>query len=87
SPEMKESKAYKTYLSYTTGAVPPKIARKFKKVSPSKKDSVPIQADKEPVDMYGNCKNLKKTVKNGRARKEPGECYQKWSTQVNLWST
>ncbi|GJV22449.1 hypothetical protein Tco_1371469 [Tanacetum coccineum] len=26
---------------------------------------------------------------NGRARKEPGECYQsqEWSTQVNLWST
>ncbi|GKE85499.1 hypothetical protein Tco_1559241, partial [Tanacetum coccineum] len=49
SPEMKESKAYKTYLGYATGVVPPKIARKFKKASPSKKDSVPIQADKEPV--------------------------------------
>ncbi|GKC69691.1 hypothetical protein Tco_1115574 [Tanacetum coccineum] len=49
SPEMKESKAYKTYLGYATGAVPPKIARKFKKASPSKKDSVPIQADEEPV--------------------------------------
>ncbi|GJX64351.1 hypothetical protein Tco_0298694 [Tanacetum coccineum] len=24
---------------------------------------------------------------NGRAHKESGECYQKWSTQVNLWST
>ncbi|GKB24477.1 hypothetical protein Tco_0863878, partial [Tanacetum coccineum] len=44
SPAMKESKAYKSYLSYATGAVPPKIARKFKKASPSKKDSdlVPI---------------------------------------------
>ncbi|GJT59581.1 hypothetical protein Tco_1003114 [Tanacetum coccineum] len=30
-------------------AVPLKIARKFKKVSPSKKDSVPVQADEEPV--------------------------------------
>ncbi|GKD65566.1 hypothetical protein Tco_1307674 [Tanacetum coccineum] len=49
SPEMKESKAYKTYLSYATGAVPPKVARKFKKASPSKKDSVPVQADEEPV--------------------------------------
>ncbi|GJY59053.1 hypothetical protein Tco_0458945 [Tanacetum coccineum] len=49
SPEMKESKAYKTYLGYATGAVPPKIARKFKKASPSKKDSVPVQADEEPV--------------------------------------
>ncbi|GJW54062.1 hypothetical protein Tco_0098147 [Tanacetum coccineum] len=40
SPEMKESKAYKTYLGHATGVVPPKIARKFKKVSPSKKDSI-----------------------------------------------
>ncbi|GJT06402.1 hypothetical protein Tco_0840864 [Tanacetum coccineum] len=38
SPEMKESKAYQTYLSFSTGATPPKIARKFKKASPSKKD-------------------------------------------------
>ncbi|GJW69168.1 hypothetical protein Tco_0123592, partial [Tanacetum coccineum] len=49
SPAMKESKAYKTYLGYTTGEVPPKAARKFKKASPSKKDSVPVQADEEPV--------------------------------------
>ncbi|GKD33449.1 hypothetical protein Tco_1248958 [Tanacetum coccineum] len=39
SPAMKESKAYKTYLGYAIGVVPPKIARKFKKASPSKKDS------------------------------------------------
>ncbi|GJV63688.1 hypothetical protein Tco_1474516 [Tanacetum coccineum] len=38
SPEMKETKAYKTYLGYATGVTPAKIARKFKKVSPSKKD-------------------------------------------------
>ncbi|GKD81030.1 hypothetical protein Tco_1347869, partial [Tanacetum coccineum] len=38
SPAMKESKEYKTYLGYATGVVPPKIARKFKKPSPSKKD-------------------------------------------------
>ncbi|GJU50774.1 hypothetical protein Tco_1220329 [Tanacetum coccineum] len=49
SPEMKESKAYKTYLAYATGAVPPKIARKFKKASPSKKYSVPVQANDETV--------------------------------------
>ncbi|GJW30071.1 hypothetical protein Tco_0046946 [Tanacetum coccineum] len=36
---MKESKVYKTYLGYATGVVPPKMARKFKKASPSKKDS------------------------------------------------
>ncbi|GJS59778.1 hypothetical protein Tco_0654562, partial [Tanacetum coccineum] len=53
SPEMKESKAYKTYLSYATGAVPPKVARKFKKASPSKKDSVPVKADEKPVEESG----------------------------------
>ncbi|GJV55398.1 hypothetical protein Tco_1456403, partial [Tanacetum coccineum] len=38
SPEMKDAKAYKTYIGFATGATPPKIARKFKKASPSKKD-------------------------------------------------
>nr|GEV96580.1 retrovirus-related Pol polyprotein from transposon TNT 1-94 [Tanacetum cinerariifolium] len=49
SPQMKESKAYKTYLGYDTGTVPPKVTKKFKKVSPSKKDSVPVPADEEHV--------------------------------------
>ncbi|GJS65647.1 hypothetical protein Tco_0680211 [Tanacetum coccineum] len=49
SPEMKESKAYKTYLGFATCEVPPKAARKFKKASPSKKDNVPILKDEEPV--------------------------------------
>ncbi|GJT42668.1 hypothetical protein Tco_0951383, partial [Tanacetum coccineum] len=49
SPEMKESKAYKTYLGYATGAIPPKIARKFKKASPSKKDYDLVHVDEEPV--------------------------------------
>ncbi|GJW31742.1 hypothetical protein Tco_0051774 [Tanacetum coccineum] len=57
---MKESKPYKTYLSYATGAVPPKIARKFKKASPSKKDSVPIQADEEPIQKG---KRVKRSAK------------------------
>nr|GEZ83463.1 hypothetical protein [Tanacetum cinerariifolium] len=57
---MKESKAYKTYLGYASGAVPPKIARKFKKTSPSKKDSsivireAPVETQskrKEKVDV------------------------------------
>ncbi|GJV08928.1 hypothetical protein Tco_1346584 [Tanacetum coccineum] len=58
SPEMKESKAYKTYLSYATGEVPPKVARKFKKASPSKKEYelVPVETkskrkEKEKVDV------------------------------------
>nr|GEV14981.1 hypothetical protein [Tanacetum cinerariifolium] len=40
---------YKTYLGYALGVVPPKIARKFKKASPSKKDSSLITVDDEPI--------------------------------------
>ncbi|GJS00180.1 hypothetical protein Tco_0316688 [Tanacetum coccineum] len=59
-PAMKESKAYKTYLGYATGVVPPKIARKFKKASSSKKDTgavireAPVETkskSKEKVDV------------------------------------
>nr|GEV87816.1 hypothetical protein [Tanacetum cinerariifolium] len=42
-PAMRESKAYKNYLGYATGVVPPKIARTFKRASPSKKDSIVIR--------------------------------------------
>ncbi|GJY07845.1 hypothetical protein Tco_0374899 [Tanacetum coccineum] len=49
SPEMKESKTYNTYLGYATGEVPPKVARKFKKASPSKKESELVPGDEEPV--------------------------------------
>ncbi|GKF79398.1 hypothetical protein Tco_0234966 [Tanacetum coccineum] len=44
---MKESKAYRTYLGYATGVVPPRMARKFKKAYPSKKhrDQVPIDEE------------------------------------------
>ncbi|GJW85253.1 hypothetical protein Tco_0158398 [Tanacetum coccineum] len=47
--QMKESKAYKTYLGYATGEMPPKVARKFKKASPSKKESELVPGDEEPV--------------------------------------
>nr|GEZ00588.1 hypothetical protein [Tanacetum cinerariifolium] len=60
SPQIKESKAYKTYLGYATGIVPPKVTRKFKKASPSKKDSVSVPADEEPVQK---CKRVKRTAK------------------------
>ncbi|GKF60303.1 hypothetical protein Tco_0177089, partial [Tanacetum coccineum] len=69
SPEMKESKAYKTYLSYAAGAVPPKVARKFNKASPTKKDSVPVQADEEPVQADEEPVQKGKRVK--RAAKKP----------------
>nr|GFB47027.1 hypothetical protein [Tanacetum cinerariifolium] len=60
SPQIKESKAYKTYLGYATGTVPPKVARKFNKASLSNKDSVPVPADKEPVQKG---KRVKRSAK------------------------
>nr|GEW24483.1 reverse transcriptase domain-containing protein [Tanacetum cinerariifolium]GEW24498.1 reverse transcriptase domain-containing protein [Tanacetum cinerariifolium] len=60
NPQMKESKAYKTYLGYATGTVPPKVARKFTKASPSKKDSVLVPADEEPIQKG---KRVKRSAK------------------------
>nr|GFA24151.1 hypothetical protein [Tanacetum cinerariifolium] len=40
--------------------VPPKVARKFKKASPSKKDSVPLPADEEPIQKG---KRVKRSAK------------------------
>ncbi|GKC99255.1 hypothetical protein Tco_1169530 [Tanacetum coccineum] len=43
---MRETKAYKTYLGYATGATPPKKARKFKKfISPLKKLSPVLEEE------------------------------------------
>ncbi|GJY22308.1 hypothetical protein Tco_0394874 [Tanacetum coccineum] len=47
SPEMKETKAYKTYLGFATEATPPKKARKFKKPDSPKLTTVPAST-KEP---------------------------------------
>ncbi|GJV45200.1 hypothetical protein Tco_1429736, partial [Tanacetum coccineum] len=60
SHEMKESKAYKTYLGHATGVVPPKIARKFKKASLSKKDSILVQANEEPIQKGKRVKRSSK---------------------------
>nr|GEV64106.1 hypothetical protein [Tanacetum cinerariifolium] len=60
SPEMKESKAYKTYIGYASGVVPPKIAKKFMKASSSKKDSILVPADDETT-MKG--KHVKRSAK------------------------
>ncbi|GJY72222.1 hypothetical protein Tco_0475925 [Tanacetum coccineum] len=60
SPEMKESKAYKTYLGHATGVVPPKIARKFKKASLTKKDNDLVPVDEEHVTKG---KRVKRSVK------------------------
>nr|GEX46223.1 hypothetical protein [Tanacetum cinerariifolium] len=58
--QIKESKAYKTYLGYAIGTIPPKVAKKFKKASPSKKDSVLVQVDEEPVQKG---KRVKRSTK------------------------
>ncbi|GKA49613.1 hypothetical protein Tco_0742686 [Tanacetum coccineum] len=64
TPEMKETKAYQIYLSFATGATPPKKARKFKKpaspkhtIAPSKgivireTPEIPVSKKKEKVDV------------------------------------
>ncbi|GJU07488.1 hypothetical protein Tco_1123918 [Tanacetum coccineum] len=48
SPEMWETKAYKTYLGYATGVTPPKKARKFKKPASPKLFIVPTSPE-EPI--------------------------------------
>ncbi|GJV36138.1 hypothetical protein Tco_1408615 [Tanacetum coccineum] len=48
SPEMKETKVYKTYFGFATGATPPKKARKFKKPASPKLTTVPVSAE-EPT--------------------------------------
>ncbi|GJT80357.1 hypothetical protein Tco_1054699 [Tanacetum coccineum] len=69
SPAMKESKAYKTYIGYATGEVPPKIARKFKKASPTKKDSDLVPIDEEPVTKG---KRVKRSVKKSSTKPATG---------------
>ncbi|GKF04415.1 hypothetical protein Tco_0035083, partial [Tanacetum coccineum] len=56
---MKQSKAYKTYLGYATGVVPPKTARKFKKASPSKKDTGVVIRE-APVETKSKSKEKEK---------------------------
>ncbi|GKB60931.1 hypothetical protein Tco_0917117, partial [Tanacetum coccineum] len=48
SPEMQESKAYKTYLGYATGATPPKKARRFKKPTSPQLTTIPFSSE-EPT--------------------------------------
>ncbi|GJT99243.1 hypothetical protein Tco_1094761 [Tanacetum coccineum] len=81
SPAMKESKAYKTYLGFATGAVPPKAAIKFKKVSPSNKDNVPIPEDKEPVKKG---KRLKTAAKNSAYKPATGIVIREPAVETNF---
>ncbi|GKC43580.1 hypothetical protein Tco_1061302 [Tanacetum coccineum] len=59
SPKMKETKAYKTYLGFATGATPPKKARKFKKPTSPKLTTVPASTE-EPT---GKSKRVKRHAK------------------------
>ncbi|GKD28481.1 integrase, catalytic region, zinc finger, CCHC-type containing protein [Tanacetum coccineum] len=59
SPEMKETKAYKTYFGFATGATPHKKARKFKKPT-SPKLTIVLVSTKEPIR---NSKRVKRPAK------------------------
>ncbi|GJU25714.1 hypothetical protein Tco_1164335 [Tanacetum coccineum] len=59
SPEMKESKAYKTYLGFASGATPPKKAQKFKNPASPKLTTVPVSTE-EPT---GKSKRVKRPAK------------------------
>ncbi|GJU96322.1 hypothetical protein Tco_1321078 [Tanacetum coccineum] len=68
SPEMKETKAYKTYLGYATGATPPKKARKFKKPAFPKLTTIPIS----PEESTGKSKRVKRPAKKSTKDPERG---------------
>ncbi|GKB75472.1 phospholipid-transporting ATPase 2 isoform X1, partial [Tanacetum coccineum] len=63
--KMRDTDAYKTYLGFATGVTPPKIARKFKKASPSKRDItlnlVPV--NEEPKTVKKKVTSKKTTTK------------------------
>ncbi|GJY55578.1 hypothetical protein Tco_0454693 [Tanacetum coccineum] len=60
SPEMKESKAYKTHLGFATGATPPKKAQKFKKPASPKLTTVVVSTE-EPTRKSKRVKRHAKT--------------------------
>ncbi|GKB88822.1 hypothetical protein Tco_0961094 [Tanacetum coccineum] len=62
SLEMKETKAYKTYLGFATGGIPPKKARNFKKPASPQLTTVPISPE-EPTGE--STKRVNETVKRG----------------------
>ncbi|GKA16145.1 hypothetical protein Tco_0695892 [Tanacetum coccineum] len=63
SPEIREIKAYKTYLGYATGVTPPKKARKFKKPASPKLTTVPA-LPKEPIKKSKRVKGHAKKSTN-----------------------
>ncbi|GKC86675.1 hypothetical protein Tco_1147324 [Tanacetum coccineum] len=63
SPEMRETKAYKTYLGYATRVTPPKKARKFNKPASPKLTTVPA-SPKEPTKKSKRVKRPAKKSTN-----------------------
>ncbi|GJV45667.1 hypothetical protein Tco_1430203, partial [Tanacetum coccineum] len=59
SHEMKETKAYKTYLGFSLGVTPPKKTQKFKKPASPKLTTVPVSTE-EPT---GKLKRVKRPAK------------------------
>ncbi|GJU76126.1 hypothetical protein Tco_1273196 [Tanacetum coccineum] len=59
SPEMRETKAYKTYLGYATGVTPLKKARKFKKLASPKLTTVLVS----PEEPTRKSKRVKRPAK------------------------
>ncbi|GJV68265.1 hypothetical protein Tco_1483774 [Tanacetum coccineum] len=59
SPEMKEIKAYKTYIGFAIGAAPPKKARKFKKPAFPQLTTIPVS----PEEPTGKSKRVKRPAK------------------------
>ncbi|GJV54120.1 hypothetical protein Tco_1449861 [Tanacetum coccineum] len=60
---MRETKAYKTYVGYATGATPPKKVRKFKKPTSPKLTTVPVSLE-EPTRKLKRVKRpAKKSTK------------------------
>ncbi|GKA54205.1 hypothetical protein Tco_0753154 [Tanacetum coccineum] len=59
SPEMKETKAYKTYLGFASGATPPKKVQKFKKPASPKLTTVPVSTE----ELTGKSKRVKRPIK------------------------
>ncbi|GKB85583.1 transposon ty3-G gag-pol polyprotein [Tanacetum coccineum] len=63
SPDMRETKAYKTYLGYATGVTPPKKGRKFKKSASPKLKTI-LASPKEPTKKSKRVKRPSKKSTN-----------------------
>ncbi|GJU35477.1 hypothetical protein Tco_1183831 [Tanacetum coccineum] len=58
-PEMRETKAYKTYLGYSIGVTPPKKAQKFKNPASPKLSTIPVSPE-EPTRIETPVMSLSK---------------------------